>query len=1681
MRKTIAFVLSLTLIITSFSAMPLYAAPIRVSEEARALATIGILEGDGGGVTSEYMEKRMDRITAAISILKLKGLYQESLKYTGRSNFADADEVKWKEGRNVLAYLKANPDLGFIGNEWGEFSPYKSIGEKEYYKVLLETLGYKQKTNGKSGDFSWDETLEFAESKGLKPSYKSDFNIDLLAKATVSALNTKTKAGKLFINILIDDRVITRTEAINAGLIREEIDIKIKSVRAIGNSVVEVEFEKGISSYDAENINNYSIDGGLSVRDAIFIGNNTVRLETSAQSSGKLYTLTSGKTKVKFAGVSKTSGSPTMKVVKSEDVGTIVVEFDKELDYYSATDLSNYYIAGIDINDAQISTRKVTLSAYGLTSRKQYTLKVTNIKSIDGVESRSQTKTFSHRPDITPPSVKDVRAETNERVVVYFSEAVSVDTAEDLRNYTINSKDGELDIIEAVVFGDDGDKVELITEAQKPSLKYEIIIEKIADNTKAKNVMKKPVKKTFFGMREDKTPPQISRTDVKVLSRNHIQVAFTDNSRLDESTVLDPRNYEITRNDKNKEEIYVQGVERLSYEDNKYKAILEVEDLTMNMNYNLRVQDVADEFGNILVKNNTVPFSVKKDDFATSTVKDYKVTKGNELEIFFTKPLDKETAEDISNYEINNSIGYPIKAVYKNEKVTLETGTMSEGKIYKLTIDGVRDQAGNRLKVNFEFKATGGEKDTTKPSLEYIYAENKNVVSVLFDEPVRFTDSGPNRTALYLKSGNREIVLYAKALSDDDMVIEFSNRQERMSVPGYGTEYTIKVDNSLKGITDASANRNAFDTKELRYYDLTIYGSDEEPYPPEVDNITQIDGKTFEVEMSTEVFIKQSSISSFNVLYTDEKNIVHFVITGARGIDGNKDYKVDISKALEDRHGEAAVNMEKGYTMFYGEYTDDDKPYIEDVIAIDRYTVEIEYNEPIGSAGSYTVRNTDDSARNKTFSVTNTKIDKNKVLLTLNNPMEGRYEYYLIINTPAKDLVGNTSEDVKGDEFYFEGSDQAPVQVPGIDHKAVESRVKELENAVADLTTEAKINTANMMLENVEEQINLLSSSVFKNELVDRKNAAKDEIRVAVVIVKIDKIVLQTLSLKNSDAVAEVRTAYDALTRALKEWVTNYEKLVNAESRLDIIAVMDKISSLPDISRIVIGDKGKVDAAREAYDDLTNKQKESVTNLPRLIEAENKLVVIVVIDKIFNLPDVSIITLDDQSKVIEAREAYNKLSNVQKDLVTNRGKLIDLEEKIKDLSKEQEKTEQEKKRIEADKQAAKIVEDRIYELPINIGLDAESKVISARGIYDKLTWDQKGYVKNYRILEEAENEIKRLIVERNIIEEENRQKEEENKRKEEENRLKEEQEQAKLAEAKKAVEDLETTVGDMEANVNAMSNRIEEMNSALNSYLTFVANPENTDEIENKNRLKAVEDNALKAIEVAANSVKEVDLALETASPLLALTREAYEKLGDREEKADLLKRINTAKTLIEEKSKSIIETKDKVSEAKVKVAKKWLTVDEFKFSEKAKADSDTPIILPLKAHAAGANFNYAEVGKMVDGKFVKENASANSLSKFIKYNRTSSENARLEFIDEPKDAISLSKVLRSIKVNRGNEDTTITLKVAITSGSKSDFKLFNISIKPMNNPVTITEVAGKIENKTEIKDETLLPKRFWE
>lgn len=145
---------------------------------------------------------------------------------------------------------------------------------------------------------------------------------------------------------------------------------------------------------------------------------------------------------------------------------------------------------------------------------------------------------------------------------------------------------------------------------------------------------------------------------------------------------------------------------------------------------------------------------------------------------------------------------------------------------------------------------------------------------------------------------------------------------------------------------------------------------------------------------------------------------------------------------------------------------------------------------------------------------------------------------------------------------------------------------------------------------------------------------------------------LNVQSLDDKTDVAAARTAYDALTDAQKDLVTNLQKLIDAETKIDALqaqadqeaidkaaakAVQDQIDALNVQS---LDDKPAVIAARTAYDELTDAQKDLVTNLQKLTDAEVK------IEQLENLaPAITYGDVDGNGKV-EATDALEVLKSV---------------------------------------------------------------------------------------------------------------------------------------------------------------------------------------------------------------------------------------------------------------------------------------------------------------------------------------------------------------------------------------------------------------------------------------------------
>jgi hypothetical protein len=211
LKKLLAVALSLAILLTL--TVPVMAAELTAAEKVELL---GILQGEGDGVTDEYLAKATTRIQGTILLLRLLGKEDEALAYAGQDNFTDVVGNEWYA--SVTAYVKANPSIGFVGYPDGSFQPRKVMTGAELYKVLLTALGYIQDV-----DYTWAQVAQKAAELGLAsiddPSAPITNND--MAVAILEALQAETKSGVAFIDSLIADGIISAADAAAAGLVTQ--------------------------------------------------------------------------------------------------------------------------------------------------------------------------------------------------------------------------------------------------------------------------------------------------------------------------------------------------------------------------------------------------------------------------------------------------------------------------------------------------------------------------------------------------------------------------------------------------------------------------------------------------------------------------------------------------------------------------------------------------------------------------------------------------------------------------------------------------------------------------------------------------------------------------------------------------------------------------------------------------------------------------------------------------------------------------------------------------------------------------------------------------------------------------------------------------------------------------------------------------------------------------------------------------------------------------------------------------------------------------------------------------------------------------------------------------------------------------------------------------------------------
>ena len=299
-------------------------------------------------------------------------------------------------------------------------------------------------------------------------------------------------------------------------------------------------------------------------------------------------------------------------------------------------------------------------------------------------------------------------------------------------------------------------------------------------------------------------------------------------------------------------------------------------------------------------------------------------------------------------------------------------------------------------------------------------------------------------------------------------------------------------------------------------------------------------------------------------------------------------------------------------------------------------------------------------------------------------------------------------------------------------------------NAIGDVTydnaSKARINDArtkyNLLIDQLKTQVTNIATLEEKEAEYAKFEA--DYAASGEVIESINNIGGVLFDDESKTKLEEVRAQYDALTDDQKLLVTNYQTLVDGEALYAAMHADDDsandVESLIDAIGVVSytkESKGKIDAARNAYDALTDGQKELVLNYSTLtikegqyknLEDDNNAAKNV--ENLINAIGDVTYSKECFDKIETATNAYKTLSSARKKLVKNVATLTSAESLYKDLDK-----------------TYKAIEAIDY---VEYTVESKERINAASALYDELSEENKAKITNYDKIKAAEDKYNSL-------------------------------------------------------------------------------------------------------------------------------------------------------------------------------------------------------------------------------------------------------------------------------------------------------------------------------------------------
>lgn len=908
MKRVLSLVLALVMVFGTI--MPAFAEDAMTDSQAgKDLQSYGVIAGTENGLDESIV---LTRAMMATILADLYGKKAEATAYAFLPSFTDVQDADaW-----YTPFVAFAEQQGWmVGDaEGGTFRPNDPMSAQEVNVSFLKALGY---------------TVEWADVNAKAAE---------LEIAVVAAEDSKVLRGEAFASLraALDVPKMDETDTLGTALALTNYvaptpaaptAVAVSSAVSISNKVVEVKLDADVDAPTAVNAEQFMVKDAADAAVAVTAAklapwdskNKTVlvTLETGT-TAGTLYTITSGETSANFGGIAAETAKPTASVA-GKDFNEITVTFNEAIETPFTITIAEKYgdkaeLAVLSVEQTGKDTFKVMTA-----DQKGSTLYTTEIEGAADFSGNIMTKdsadTFVGKAKPTAKqTLTSATAVTSTTAEVYFGLDVDATAAADIANYAITEKYG--DKAEVVVL-----TAEVVAETTSPAKAQHVLLTFAADTKAATlydvkvtnvgseygTVLADSQSTTFVGLAKDTT--KLSAPTVTSTSNTELTLTFGTANVADyvnEATTADM--ITITEKYGDKAELAItkmtikKNVITLTTAAQKAATLYDVKIAT-------GIMDKAGNATTAELKSTVVGSGVAtKIASFTSTVD----SAGTTLTVVFDVAPDATQAVDISHYTIDNSIGYPTKAVVDSADTTGKTVKLTipktvDGKIYKLTVKNLNNKDGVAMATAGVTKTFVGKgTSATLATVEAVVVTDNQTIKIIFDRDV--TDT--TMAKVWTSSSNALVsgaLLYSVNTSAPATNLQATNHyayqdadNAQALVVRFVTDDMFKA-SQLTGTTTFTLGYAANTVKNTT--NLSFAPNDTEPAAPQIISVAAIDKQTirvyFDQDMENIADTRFFNANNFKLYETEAAaGTVAHTITNVYKVDA-KTFDLKVSATLD--------------------------------------------------------------------------------------------------------------------------------------------------------------------------------------------------------------------------------------------------------------------------------------------------------------------------------------------------------------------------------------------------------------------------------------------------------------------------------------------------------------------------------------------------------------------------------------------------------------------------------------------------------------------------------------------------------------------------------------------------------------------------------------------------------------